>query len=92
MITKNKALDFLSQKKALEKKFGEKIVKKNYYIPINIIVKNYLKYLICYPIESLLYLLVLTYTKSKSLFTQKTSPHWHIAKSSKLIKENYEKK
>lgn len=73
---------FVSQKE-LSKKFDKKFVQHEYYLPISLVLKSTLRSIFKNPLI-FIYFIIVFLLKIRSLFNNKSTPIWSIAKSSKI--------
>lgn len=76
---------FLGGKKKLEQRFSPESVKKEYAIPLRLIVVCLAKYLLLKPVTTLTYLVIIFYIQCMSAGTSQYEQKWRIARSSKRI-------
>lgn len=82
---KKQSIRFLQYKDHFDKKFGEKLVKKEYSIPLHIWVRIVAKYLLIHPVYFACYILILMVLKVESLIHKENNQTWGISKSSKKV-------
>ncbi|PJE58457.1 MAG: hypothetical protein COU81_00665 [Candidatus Portnoybacteria bacterium CG10_big_fil_rev_8_21_14_0_10_36_7] len=75
---------FLKREKQFSKYFDSKFVKKQYRIPLKILVPATLQYLFYKPVNMSIYILLFIYLKILSLISGANNSKWSIAKSSKV--------
>ncbi len=80
----HQSLRFHQSKKILSKKFGEKLVHKEYKIPKQKVLISVIKFYFFHPVHALIYTLFYFYTKLSSLFNKHDNT-WKVSISSKKL-------
>ncbi|MBI4008653.1 glycosyltransferase [Candidatus Roizmanbacteria bacterium] len=83
---KRQSIRFYNSQKLFLKEFGKPFVKSAYSYPPRILLLPFLHYFIRYPLHLIMYVIILTFMKVKSIFSSETKETWDIAISSKSLK------
>jgi len=82
---KKQSLRFFQAKRYMINEFGQSEMQNAFYIPLSVLLKSALKPVLSQPIYSLLYVILFSYLKLKSIFVNNINDIWDIATSSKNI-------
>lgn len=82
---KKQSTRFINSKKNLQNEFSAEYLKKAYYLPFSLVIRNLAKFIFRYPVELVAYVMILMFISLISPMETQSNGAWESSKSSKIV-------